>query len=144
MAPDGFPPVLPFDADDSFDVEAELRRAARSIIANRHRDIPAPLLDDMLANDDGLRAEYDALIDQMRRPVSPNVPRSGWLNGGIQVFEVTEAAPDDLDDDDVFTARDGTRMKVVRRYTFNYVPNRPRRTSIAPWAINYGQSRGSL
>lgn len=132
MAPDGFPPFL--SPDGEFDVEAELRRCARSIIRTRHQDIPDALLDDMIENDDNLRAEYDALLDQMRKPV-PNhpLPRSGWLTGGVRVFEVTESPEGEI-------VHGGRRYAIVSSYTQHYVPNRPRH-SIAPWALNYGGHR---
>jgi len=129
--PDGLPPFVSPDGD--FDVETELRRCARSIIRSWHRDIPDALLDDLIENDDGLRAEYEALIEKMRRPVAPDLPRSGWLAGGVRVFEVTESPEGEF-------VRRGVRYAVVNSYTMNFVPNRPRH-SIAPWALNYGGPR---
>ncbi len=130
--PDGFPPFASPDGD--FDVEAELRRCARSIIRSRHQDIPDPLLDDLLENDDSLRAEYDDLLDQMRRPVSPD---ASWLHAGVRIFEVTESSEGELN---INLGRFAGRYAIVNSYRLNYVPNRPRH-SIAPWALNYGGHR---
>lgn len=130
MAPDSFPPIMNPDSDSGFDTEAELRRCARSIIHSRHRDIPDALLDDMIENDDNLRAEYENLIDKMRTPVSNYIPRSGWLAGGVRVFEVTESPEGKM-------LWHGRRYRVVNSYTMNFVPNRPRH-SVYKWALNYG------
>jgi hypothetical protein len=126
--PDGLVPFM--NPNNDFDVEAELRRCARSIIRSRHRDIPDALLDDMIESDDNLRAEYEALIEKMRKPASAHIPRSGWLAGGVRVFEVTESPEGEM-------LWHGRRFAVVNDYTMNFVPNRPRH-SIAPWALNFG------
>lgn len=130
--PEPIPPMM--NPDPGYDVEAELRRAARSVIASRHRDIPADLLNDMIEYDDSIRAEYEALIDQMHQPV-PNrpLPRSGWLAGGVRVFEVTESPDGKM-------LWHGRRYRVVNSYTMNFVPNRPRH-SVYKWALNYGGQR---
>jgi len=130
--PEGFPPFLSPD-DDGRAMDAELRRAARSIIRNRHRDIPDALLDDLIVHDDSLRAEYEDLLEKMRVPVKPNFPRSGVIREtGVKVFEVADLP-------------DGTSV-IVGEYRLEDAPppppkpNRPRR-SVYNWALNYGQNR---
>lgn len=131
--PDGMPPFM--SLDDGLDLEAELRRLARAMMRERHRDIPDPLLDDILESDDSLRQEYDDLIDQMRRPVAPDFPRGGIIpNQGVRVFDMTESPEGEVE---IRLGRFAGRYAIVNAYNLHYVPNRPRH-SIAPWALNYG------
>lgn len=122
LMPESFPPVMP---DDGFDLEADLRRAARSVIINRHRDIAVEVLDIMIVEDTAIRAEYEDVLNQMNQPSSTN-----WLSGGIRVFEVSESPDGEM-------LWHGRRFEVVRDYRFHFVPNRPVH-SIAPWALNFG------
>lgn len=120
--------------DGEFDVEADIARAARSIMINRHRDIPVDVLDDMIQNEDGgLQAEYQRILDQMHNQVD-----SQWQRAGVKIFEVTESADGEIF---IHMGRFAGRYAIVNAYNLHYVPNRPRRTSIAPWTLNYGGPR---
>ena len=59
--PEGRPPQLPPSP-----IEDELQLTARSILVSRHPEIPLPLLDDLILNDDALRLEHDQLIADLR------------------------------------------------------------------------------
>lgn len=124
--PDGMPPLMNPDRAE-FDLEADLERIARFIYSNRS-GIALIDLDNWFDANPSELDELDKIIDSLVPPPSPS-----HLAGTIRIFEVTASLEGE------FVDRNGNRFAVVKDYSFNYVPNRPRQT-IAPWAA-FGQRK---
>lgn len=121
--PDGLPPFMNSDSD-GFDSEADLDRLARLIYARRAGVVLSDLDTWFEANPSELDV-LESIKDSFTR-----VPT--WLDSGVRVFDVTESPEGE------FVDRHGNRYAVVRSYALHYVPNNPKRRTIAPWAA-FGQ-----